>query len=244
MNKAYENFTKEEFIVEITQLKEKNLQAEKIISEYQFKILKQETELAQLKRMIFGSRSERFVPAVPPEQTSLGLEIETVEAEPPVTETITYTRKKEQNSQPVKRGRQPLPAHLERVKIVIEPKEDISGLKCIGEEITEELEYEPGKLFVNQYVRPKYITPESEDGNQKVIIGLLPSRPIEKGIPGPGLLAQILIDKYVDHLPCYRQIQRYQRLRVNIAASTISEWIRMTVESWIKPLYNLHRDII
>jgi len=251
MNNAYENFTREEIIAEINlhkkveeELMGKFLQAEKTISEYQIKILKLETELGEMKRMIFGSRSERFVPVVPPEQTSLGFEIETVEAKPPVTETITYTRKKEQNSKPIKRGRQPLPAHLERVKIVIEPDEDVSGLKRIGEEITEELEYKPGKLFVNQYVRPKYITPEAEDGSQKVLIGELPSRPIEKGIPGPGLLAQILIDKYVDHLPCYRQIQRYQRLGVNLAAPTISEWIRMTTESWIKPLYNLLRKII
>ena len=133
------------------------MNSQKNFQRSEFKILQLQTELAQLKRMIFGSKSERFVPAVSPEQTSLALETETVEAKPPVTETITYTRKKEQNSQPVKRGRQPLPAHLERVKIVIEPDEDVSGLKCIGEEITEELEYKPGKLFVNQYVRPKYI---------------------------------------------------------------------------------------
>jgi transposase len=49
-------------------------------------------------------------------------------------------------------------------------------------------------MFVNQYMRPKYIKPEAEDGSQQVLIGMLPSRPIEKGIPGPGLLAQILID--------------------------------------------------
>ena len=244
MNSAYENFTKEEFIAEIIKLNEKFSQAEKTISEYQFKILKFETELAQLKRMIFGSRSERFVPVVSPEQTSLALEMETFEAKPTVNETITYTREKKQNNQPVKRARQPLPAHLERVQIIIEPDEDVRGLKCIGKEITEELEYKPGKLFVNQYIRNKYVKPEAEDGSQKVLIGQLPSRPIEKGIPGPGLLAQILIDKYVDHLPCYRQIQRYQRLGVNIAAPTMSEWIRVTCESWIVPLYNIYRKTI
>jgi transposase len=244
MNLAYENLSKEELIAENIQLKEKLLQAEKTISEYQFRILKLETELAELRRIIFGSRSERFVPAIPPEQTTLALETELAESKPAETEEITYTRKKKQDKQPVKKGRQPLPAHLERVKIVIEPTEDVSGLKCIGEEITEELEYEPGKMFVNQYVRPKYVKPETEDGSQQVLIGMLPSRPIEKGIPGPGLLAQILIDKYIDHLPCYRQIQRYQRLGVNISASTISEWIRMTTESWIKPLYELLRHTI
>jgi transposase len=197
-----------------------------------------------LKRMIFGTKSERFVPAVPPEQTSLALDIENAEAKPAEEESITYTRKKKKEDQPLKKGRQLLPAHLERIEIIIEPQEDVSGLKCIGEEITEELDYKPGKLFVNQYKRRKYIKPEAEDGSQKVLIGELPSRPIEKGIPGTGLLSQIIIDKYTDHLPCYRQIQRYQRLGVNIAASTMSEWLRMTVDSWITPLYDLQKKII
>ena len=71
----------------------------------------------------------------------------------------------------------------------------------MGEEITEVLEYAPGELFVKQYKRIKYAKP----GNAGVIIGELPSRPIEKAMAGEGLLAQIVIDKYIDHLPLYRQ---------------------------------------
>lgn len=236
MEIAYENLTKEELIEALISLVKKFQQQEETLSGYQARILKSEHELAQLKRMIFGSRSERFVPAAVPGQTSLDLNVETAEAKPAVEQTITYTRKKSQQNQPVKHSRLPIPAQFDRKKIVIEPAEDVTGLKKIGEEITEELEYEPGKLYVNQYVRPKYVKPETSEVTQQILIGELPSRPIEKGIPGPGLLAQIIIDKYVDHLPCYRQIQRYERLGMKIPASTMSEWLRAACDL-ISPLY-------
>ena len=104
-----------------------------------------------------------------------------------------------------------LPDSLRRQEILIEPVEDTSGCRRMGEEITEVLEYEPGELFVKKYVRPKYALPD----NQGVVIGELPSRPLEKAMAGPGLLAQIVIDKYVDHLPLYRQIQRFERGGLN-----------------------------
>ncbi len=224
-----ENLTQEELILEV----------KKIIAEYhkqEFQIQKLQHELAQLKRMIYGSRSERFSAATDPQQITLDLGIESEAPKPPVTETITYQRKKTQQNPPVIHKRLPLPEHLERVVIVIEPKEDVTGLKAIGKEITETLDYKPGKLFVKRYERTKYVKPEDEEGNQQVLIGVLPSRPIEKGIPEPGLLAQIIIDKYVDHLPCYRQIQRYARVDgVKIPASTMSEWLRGAC-AYLEPL--------
>lgn len=234
----YENLTREELLNALKILTEKFLQQEKTLSEYQEKFLKTEHELAQLKRMIFGSRSERFVPSVNPQQSALPLETEILEAKPPVTQNISYTRNKPQKNNGVIHKRLPLPAHLERVVITIEPKEDVSGLKKIGEEITEELEYKPGKLFVNKYIRPKYAKPETPDITQKILIGELPTRPIEKGIPGPGLLAQIIVDKYVDHLPCYRQIQRIGRLGVTIPASTMSQWLKAGCDL-LHPLYDV-----
>ena len=99
---------------------------------------------------------------------------------------------------------------------------NIGGRKKIGEGITEELEYEPGKLFVNRYVRPKYVIAD----NNSIIIAPMIDRPLPKAIVGPGLLAQIIIDKYVDHLPLYRQEQRFKRDRVNIPYSTIGDWIK------------------
>src|SRR5690606_39413005 len=81
-----------------------------------------------------------------------------------------------------------------------------------------------GKLFVRRYVRPKYARP----GGDGVVIGELPQRPIDKGIPGPGLLAQIIIDKYTDHLPVHRQIQRFEREGIKLPASTLTDWISGT----------------
>jgi transposase len=120
--------------------------------------------------------------------------------------------------------------------VVIEPQEDVTGWTRIGEEITEELERIPGKLFVRQYVRPKYAKPDGEG----VVIGELPPRPIDKGIAGPGLLAQIIIDKYTDHLPVHRQIQRFEREGIKLPASTLTGWISGTC-SLLEPLYEVHR---
>jgi transposase len=114
-----------------------------------------------------------------------------------------------------------LPESLRREEILIEPTGDTAGCKKIGEEITEVLEYEPGELYVKQYRRPKYAKPD----NSGVMIGQLPSRPIEKAMAGEGLLAQIIIDKYIDHLPLHRQMQRFERAGVKLAYSTLTDWV-------------------
>lgn len=190
-------------------------------------------ELDQLKKFIYGSRHERFVPSVPPEQLSLAINTTTAATPVVVTEKIEYTRKKKQSSsEPIKTGRMKLPANLPREQVIIEPQEDVSGMKRIGEEITEELERIPGKLFVRQYVRPKY----ARSNGEGVIIADLPARPIDKGIPGPGLLAQIVIDKYTDHLPVHRQIQRFEREGIKLPSSTLTDWISGTCQL-LDPLY-------
>lgn len=188
-------------------------------------------QLDQLKRMIFGTKHERFVPSASPDQLALSLESPTVPAGSAHTETIHYTRKKAEGEKQ-KPHRLPLPAHLPREQVLIEPTEDISGLKKIGEEITEELEYTPCKLFVRQYIRPKYSKPQGEG----VLVGELPVRPIEKGIAGPGLLAQMIIDKYCDHLPVYRQLERFKREGIHLSSSTVSDWISATC-ALLEPLY-------
>lgn len=188
-------------------------------------------QLAELKRMIFGSKHERFAPEASPDQLALGFEPEAQPVAPPAVQSIQYTRQKPQDKKPP--HRLPLPAHLPRERVVIEPEGDISQLKAIGEEITEELDLVPGKLFVRQYVRIKYAKPE---GNG-VLVAELPERPIEKGIAGPGLLAQIVIDKYVDHLPVYRQLERFKREGVNLPSSTVGDWITATC-NLLSPLYD------
>lgn len=197
-------------------------------------------ENQNLKKLIFGSKSERFVPEVAPEQTSLdfGQATETTKEER-VTETITYEREK--NSANPKPSRQPIPAHLERVVHEIQPEEDTTGLVKIGEEVTEELEYVPGKLFVNKFVRPKYVKKEGEAN--KILIGQLPERPLPKCIAGPQLLAALIIAKFIDHLPLYRQSQMFKRLGVDLPDSTIGGWVN-SMAGLLKPLYNIHRKKI
>lgn len=123
-----------------------------------------------------------------------------------------------------------LPAHLPRTKVTLQPQEDVTGMISIGEEITEELDYTPGKFFVRQYARPKYVRPNVQEGQSPIIIADLPSRVIDKGIVGPGLMAQILIDKFVDHLPLFRQNERFKREGVNIPSSTMSGWVAKACE--------------
>ena len=194
-------------------------------------------ELEQLKKMIFAARSERFLPAdvSSSHQLSLGLTPEQQQtASAGQSQKISYTRIiNDPASIPVNHPvRTALPAHLERKEIILEP-EQTEGLRKIGEEVTEELEYQPGKLFVNRYVRPKYVNAD----NTGILIASMIERPLPKAIAGPGLLAQIVIDKYVDHLPLHRQQERFKREGVNIPYSTITDWVSATCQL-ITPLYD------
>ena len=128
--------------------------------------------------------------------------------------------------------RQVLPSHLPREVIVIEPDRDVSGLKKIGEEVTETLDYRPAKLVVIRRVRPKYVDPREDE----VIIGALPVRPIEKGLAEPGLLAHVVIEKYVDHLPLYLPVERLTRQGITLSDSTLGGWVSATADL-MRPLY-------
>ena len=193
-------------------------------------------QLAQLQKMIFGSKHERFVAAdANPSQLSLDIQAEQTAACSVVdAKRITYTKTNVSVQQKplVHPGRMKLPDHLRREEIIIEPGDDISACKKMGEEITEVLEWEPGELFVKKYVRIKY----SKPGNEGVLIGKLPSRPLEKAMAGSGLLSQIVIDKYVDHLPLHRQMQRFERNGVKLPYSTLTDWVSSTCKL-ITPLY-------
>ena len=210
--------------VEIGQLKADNL------------YLRQELE--KLKRMIFGSKSERFIGTNDSSQLLLGLDIAPQPIEP-TKETVTYERKKPEVKDKTVHSRQPLPPHLPRHDEVIEPKEDTTGAKKIGEEITEVLEYTPGQLYVKRYIRPKYVMP-TQGG---IVIGELPSLPILKGNAGASLISHIIISKYVDHLPFYRQVQMFKRLEVDLAESTINDWFKSGC-TLMEPLYQKLVEVV
>jgi len=212
MQKGQETYTDKDVLINREAYDELVLQNRELRAENLY--LKQ--ELAHLKRMIFGSKSERHIGS-DPSQLNLGLDAETVKQPEKATEQLTYTREKPDN----KKGsaiRLSLPAHLHREEHIIEPQEDITGARKIGEVVTEVLEYTPGKFYVERYVRPKYVFPKEE----RIVIGELPSLPIPRGNAGAGLLAHLLISKFIDHLPFYRQVQQFKRQDIDIAESTIS----------------------
>lgn len=202
----------------------------------QLQVLHLQQQLSQLQKMIFGSRHERFVSAeVNTAQLSLDIHPEaTATCSVVDAKRVSYVRTNVSVAQKplVHSGRMKLPEHLRREDITIEPTEDTTACKKMGEEITEVLEWEPGELFVKKYVRIKYAKPDGEG----VLIGKLPSRPLEKAMAGPGLLAQIVIDKYVDHLPLHRQMQRFERNSVKLPYSTLTDWVSATCKL-IEPLY-------
>ncbi|MEZ5668910.1 MAG: IS66 family transposase [Alphaproteobacteria bacterium] len=176
-------------------------------------------QLAGLRRYRFGARSESL------DQLELTLE----EAE--IAQAVDAPAER----QPVAAGekrkpkRLPLPDHLPRHETVLPP---VSGggeacpacggrLKRVGQDVTEELEYVPARFVVNRIVRPRMACAGCEAFHQAE----LPSRPIERGRPGPGLLAQVLVSKYADHLPLYRQSRIFARDGIDLDRSTLADWV-------------------
>jgi transposase len=140
-------------------------------------------------------------------------------------------KKKKKENHPL---RKPFPAHLSRQveKIYPEGYDENSPEKPIGEEITEILEEIPGKFYVRQIIRYKFANKETGG----VVIGELPSRVNEKGMFGESILTRIIIDKYCDHLPGYRQEQRFTRAGIKIPYSTLMDVPRQ-VGNYMVPLY-------
>ena len=183
-------------------------------------------QLEELKRMLFGAKSERFIPQVSPEQLSL-FGAHTKEEETSPIEIPAHQR--QVNKRKEKLARLVLPAHLERGKIIIEPDVNTTGMVKIGEERAEVLAYSPAKLTIKVTIRPKY-APKYKTDKTSIEIGTLPSRFIDKCIADESLLAAILVDKYVDHLPLYRIISRFKRLDVEIPRSTMCGWVAQSAD--------------
>lgn len=231
---TYNNYTSNQFI---TLLFEK----EKAIIEKEHHINYLNHQLEQFKKVIFGSKREKFVPAVSPEQVIIDLDLPTDAVELlEETQAVAYTRKKSKKQKKAHPGRMEFSKDLPVEEIIIEPTEDVTGLKEIGKEITLELDITPAIFILKKYIRVKYARPNAQENQSEVIIADMPHRPIHKGIPGAGLLATVVTDKYVDHLPIYRQVKRYQRLGVSLDENTLSGWIQKSCDI-IEPLYDFLR---
>jgi transposase len=182
------------------------------------RIAQLQLQIAVLRRARFGRRSERF------EQELAQLELSLEELESARAETLTDARvQSPPGPRPVRR---PLPAHLPRENHTYVPEEracpSCGGmLKSLGEDVSEMLEYIPASFKVIRVVRPKFAC----GGCDAIVQSPVPSRPIERGLAGPGLLAHVLISKYADHLPLYRQSTIYAREGVELPRSTLADWV-------------------
>ncbi|SFH99143.1 Transposase [Modicisalibacter xianhensis] len=178
-------------------------------------------ELALLKRHKFGQRSEHLNGL----QISLldeGVDADIAAIEAELAELVTPATPPAIQQKP---KRQPLPDDLPRVEIRHEPDSEHCTCGCrrrrIGEEISEKLDYTPGVFTIERHIRGKWVC----DGCETLIQTPMPAHVIDKGIPTSGLLAQVMIAKYADHLPLYRQAQIFARAGVEIPRSTLAEWI-------------------
>lgn len=166
----------------------------------------------------FGSKSENL------DQLNLTFE-EDEEIAKAVEEQAKPAQPSTEEKAPRQHSRRPLSDHLDRHDEVLSPGEDCTRcggkLKTLGEDVTEELEYVPGRFVVNRILRPR----KACAGCEAIVQSPLPSRPIERGRPGPGLLAHVLVSKYADHLPLYRQSQIYAREGIDLDHSTMAAWV-------------------
>jgi transposase len=168
--------------------------------------------------MMFGAKSEKVTREI--EQLELKLEeLETRQSErSATTAAVTYATNKPR--------RRPLPEHLPREVHTHLPQQDSCSecggeLRKLGEDISEMLEYTPASFKVIRHVRPKLSCTKCD----VIVEAPAPSRPIERGLAGPGLLAHVLVSKYADHLPLYRQSEIYARVGIELDRSTLADWV-------------------
>ena len=212
--------------------------------EREVSLLMEQLKLERLRK--FGSKSEQTDPnqlqfdQLLQEHDEINV---AVKKETEATEHIEYDRKKGKKNK--LNGRVAIPDHLERREIVLDLPEDQKicpvtnqPMIKIGEDITEQLAVEPPQFYVNKFIRPKYASPDRRKGAKVGIkTASLPETPVERCKADVSLLANILVNKYADHLPLYRQEQMYLRHGIRVPANTMSDWVNNCAGT-LKPLYN------
>jgi transposase len=192
--------------------------AEALLLSQTLELEKLRFQIANLKRIKYGRSSEQL----DRELLQMQLSIEDLEASLASKPPEVRPAAKEPADKPVRR---PLPEHLPREETVHESScgcPSCGGpLRRIGEDVSEMLEYVPGRYKVIRHVRPKF----SCASCQKIVQASAPSRPIERGLAGPALLAHVLVSKYCDHLPLYRQCQIFAREGIELERSTLADWV-------------------
>jgi transposase len=202
---------------------------------------KLKVQLARLRRMQFGRSSEKLDREI----EQLELRLEELEAEE--TQVVPVAAAAEAapaGAEKAKPARRPLPEHLPRREVVHAAACACPAcggeLRRLGEDVTEVLEYEPARFHVVRHVRPKFSCRRCEAITQAPA----PDLPIERGRPGPALLAHVLVSKYADHLPLYRQAEMYGRDGVELERSTLADWVGRSTTLLMPLVDELRRTVL
>jgi transposase len=222
--------TTEALLAELTTLRLTVVLRDEALKSAALVIDKLKLELSYLKRMRYGRASERLDhegqlellnPATTPPAP-------TPAANDPIDSTVSdINAARGKRRARARAAQRELPEHLPRNTVVHSPQGGCTCAACgvalreIGQDISEVLEYEPGNFHVTRHVRPKLAC----TGCQTIRQAAAPARPIERGLAGAGLLAHVLVGKYADHLPLYRQSQIYAREGVMLERSTLADWV-------------------
>lgn len=186
-----------------------------------------------LCRRLYGSSSEKIDSG----QLELLLKLVSPEAVSAPEQPVAVEKAAEPE-RPRKAKPPRVPQNLPVIEQVIEPAEVIEQpeqWRFIGQEVSEQLDYEPARFLRLRIIRKKYV--HVADPDRAPILALLPEKLLERGVAGPGLLAHILVSKYCDHLPLYRQEQIFaQRHKINLPRQTLARWVELCSD-WLKPIY-------
>jgi transposase len=222
-------------LLDAEQLRELLAHSQREVATMKLLVEKMTHEMAVLKRLKFSAKSEAYSP----EQRSL-LE-EAIDADIAAIEGELDKDKPAPGDDKQQPKRQPLPANLPRREVRHEPESTTCRCGCamkrIGEDIAEKLDYVPGVFTVERHVRGKWVCAECETLVQAPVAPHI----IDKGIPTTGLLAQVLVAKYADHLPLYRQEAIFARAGFAIPRSTLGQWVG-TCGMQLQPLVDALRD--
>lgn len=212
-----------------------------------FKAVQRENELlrekvALLVRRMFGASSEKLSPGQL--ELKLGLLAEEDFIGPPLPPLPAPTPDPEPRTTRARAPRAPrLPEDLPVVEQVLEPAEvlaDPQAWRRIGEEVSDQLDYEPGRFLCRRLVRPRYVRRAASDAAP--VIAPLPPKLQDRSLPAAGLLAYVIVSKYCDHLPLYRQSAIFDtRHKINISRQTLCRWMGMAA-GWLEAIYGRIRS--
>jgi len=232
--------------------------AEATIKEQADKIKQLTDQLAWYRRKFWKSSTEKYIPEDPNQRK---IDFDGLDVLPEEQEVIekaaeqinSYTRRKPDNKK--KPVRVALPDHLRRETEIIEPEGIDENWERIGQEVTEILEHKPGELYVRQIIRPKYVLKkELQEENEQaageettekknVKIASLPLLPLPRSNAGASLLAELLMGKYMHHLPFHRQILMFKQVGVSLPASTVNGWFHASSDL-LRALYYRLKELV